>query len=120
MELTKEYKDYCIEFVINKEIDKYFKSKSIDKVKLFGDKNFWFKSILFRVIDDDGDGQPDEVYGKKFKVIFYGIIVPSKEDNEQFEHETTHTRDERRLIEDEILLNVESKFFAKIAIVKSI
>jgi len=32
---------------------------------------FWYDSELFSLIDENGDGKPDDKFGKKFKVIYY-------------------------------------------------
>jgi hypothetical protein len=117
MRIVKTYKDYNVDFIIQKDLEDYFKDRKININEMFADDWFWFEALLFELIDDDADGLPDDVYGKNFLIVFYGIIEDLKKNNPIGFDNYLHG-EESKLIEDEMILNVESKFFAKYAVFK--
>ena len=119
MELVKEYKDFKIHFLFAKDVLMYFRNRGVKIENMFDDKLMWFELILFELIDDDGDGLPDEkIYGKEFRVVFYGIIEKYDKNGKPVGFELPHNNLENELIEDNLVLNIESKFFAKYAVIR--
>ena len=116
MRISKTYKDYTIDFIIQKDLEGYFKKKNVNIDEMFSDDWFWFEALLFELIDDNADGLPDEnVYGRNFMIVFYAIIERFNREKPVGFKNYLHG-EESKLIEDEMLLNVESKFFAKYAV----
>jgi hypothetical protein len=52
------------------EVKKHFKSKKISFAKLMPVPWAWYDAELFDVLDENGDGKPDEKFGTEFKIIY--------------------------------------------------
>ncbi|MFH1238387.1 MAG: hypothetical protein ABIH79_01510 [archaeon] len=59
------------EFNITPEIKSIFKKENISLSNLIPPAWLWYDYELLEVIDENGDGKPDERFGKEFKVIYY-------------------------------------------------
>ena len=65
------------------EVKKKFKAKKISFAMLMPSPWVWYDAELFDVIDENGDGKPDEKFGTEFKIIY----MTNKEDAMEFEKE---------------------------------
>ena len=52
------------------EVKKTFKSKKVSFAKLMPVPWAWLDAELFDVIDENGDGKPDEKFGNEFQIIY--------------------------------------------------
>ena len=52
------------------QVKKEFKSKKISLATLIPSAWLWYDNELLEVIDENGDGKPDERFGKEFKMIY--------------------------------------------------
>lgn len=51
-------------------VKKKFKSEKISLATLIPPAWLWYDNELLEVIDEDGDGKPDEKFGTNFKIIY--------------------------------------------------
>ncbi|MEK6927354.1 MAG: hypothetical protein AABX11_02885 [Nanoarchaeota archaeon] len=71
-----KYKGYSVNFRVLPKTKDFLDKVNIDligKDRGTTDSEF-FEVELFEIIDEDKDGLPDEKFGKKFEVVYYGII----------------------------------------------
>ena len=66
--------DFKTEFLIMPQTEAYLKNKKISLASLLPGGWMFYEVTLFDLIDKDEDGVPDKKYGKRFKVIYNGII----------------------------------------------
>jgi len=52
------------------EVKKRFKSEKISPATLIPPAWLWYDNELLEVIDENGDGKPDEKFGTNFKIIY--------------------------------------------------
>ena len=71
---VKRHNGFTTEFVVLPKVKEFFDSRKIDLKDYVPDEFHWYEHELFDLIDENGDGIPDEKFGKYFQVVFYGII----------------------------------------------
>lgn len=64
---------------ITEEIEKLFKSQKISLSTLIPAAWVWYDHELLELIDENGDGKPDEKFGKDFKIIYVAEASEAKE-----------------------------------------
>jgi hypothetical protein len=52
------------------EVKSIFKSKKESTASLIPPAWLWYDNELLEAIDENGDGKPDEKFGKSFKIIY--------------------------------------------------
>lgn len=87
------------EFHATPDIISLFKKEKISLSMLIPAAWFWYDGELLDAIDENGDGKPDERFGKEFKVIYY---VDSKI-NRKFEKDAV-------LISKTMIKNIKLKY----------
>ena len=66
--------DFKTEFFLTFKVEEFLKKEKTSLACLLPEGWIWYEVILFDIIDKDGDGFPDEKYGKNFKVIYQDIF----------------------------------------------
>ncbi len=69
-----EYKGFKTRFFITEEVNNFLKKNHVSYEEFLPDNYHFYENILFKVIDEDGEGIPDEKCGKEFEVIFYRVV----------------------------------------------
>ena len=59
------------EIHITEEVKKKLKSEKTSLATLIPPAWLWYDNELLDVIDENGDGKPDEKFGNSFKIIFF-------------------------------------------------
>ncbi|MBI2043261.1 hypothetical protein HYT25_02640 [Candidatus Pacearchaeota archaeon] len=72
---TKKYERFRTEFYITPKVNKFLKNNNVNYDEILEDDFHWYEHSLFEQVDENDDGIPDEKFGKKFKVIYYGIVI---------------------------------------------
>lgn len=87
------YKGFRTEFYIVKSIKDYFKKKGINLERLKqrsnldnDDYSLFYETLLFEMIDKNGDGNPDKKFGKKFKIVYYQIARRNNKQEDDLEY----------------------------------
>ena len=65
------------------EVKKEFKRKKSSLAALIPSAWLWYDNELLEIIDENGDGKPDEKFGKEFQIIY----MTKKEDSKDLEQE---------------------------------
>ena len=87
------FNEYKTEFFVSDKTATYLEKENLSLATLLPDGWMWYEVILFDVIDEDNDGEPDKKYGKSFKVIYNGIILKRNLTKEGSVEETTMQED---------------------------
>jgi len=58
------------EIYITQEVKDTFKKWNVSLATLIPPAWLWYDNELLEVIDENGDGKPDEKFGKEFKIIY--------------------------------------------------
>lgn len=61
---------FTTEIYVDEDVKKKFKSEKISLAVLIPTAWLWYDSELLELIDENGDGKPDERFGKKFRIIY--------------------------------------------------
>jgi hypothetical protein len=72
------------EIHITDDVKKEFKNKKESLAALIPPAWVWYDNELLEVIDENGDGKPDERFGNEFKIIYF----LSSNNMEEFEQES--------------------------------
>ena len=64
------FQKFKTEIYATEEVKKEFKSKKISLATLIPPAWLWYDNELLEVIDENGDGKPDEKFGTNFKIIY--------------------------------------------------
>ena len=67
------------EICVSENVRKVLKSDKISESILIPVAWNWYDSELFGVIDENGDGKPDEKFGKSFRIIYFSVGESFKE-----------------------------------------
>ena len=89
------------EIHVTEDVKKEFKSKKESLAALIPPAWLWYDNELLEVIDENGDGKPDEKFGKEFKIIY------------TFEaKDTKNMEKEALLISKTTIKNIQLKYIA--------
>lgn len=64
------FEKFETEIFATEEVKKEFKSEKVSMSTLIPVAWNWYDSELMEVIDENGDGKPDDKFGTKFKIIY--------------------------------------------------
>jgi hypothetical protein len=68
------YKKFVTEFYVTKKVQDFLSMNRVDYSEFLPDNPHWYEVELFEMIDENKEDAPKIKFGKKFKVIYYGII----------------------------------------------
>ena len=78
------FKKFKTEIFATQDVIKRLEKDNISTTNLIPAAWFWYDSELFPSIDENGDGKPDERFGKEFKLLYF----TSKDDFTDMEKES--------------------------------
>jgi len=67
------FKEFKTKFSITPKVKKYLEKEQVSLAVLLPNGWEWYETELFYMIEDK-NGKPNKKYGKKFEVIYYGVI----------------------------------------------
>ena len=73
------FKKFETEIFATEDVIKLLEKEKISLATLIPTAWAWYETELFDVIDENGDGKPDEKFGKKFKIIYFSKNESLKE-----------------------------------------
>ena len=88
---TRKYKSFIAAFKVLPRVKAFLDLQKINLEKIITEPHF-FEVNLFDILDKNGDGIPDEEFGKNFDIVYYGIIERWNEKTpegftEEFKHD---------------------------------
>jgi len=71
------------EIYATQDVKALFKKEKVSLATLIPTAWMWYDTELLEVIDENGDGKPDEKFGTQFKIIY----LSAKEDSKDIEQQ---------------------------------
>ena len=68
------YGEFSTEVLLTSEVREFFKNNNELTTLNDFDSDEWYQGWLLKYLDKEKDGKPDEVFGKKFQLIYTNII----------------------------------------------
>jgi hypothetical protein len=70
----------------SEEVKKFLKKEKLSQSILIPQPYIWYEVELFEIIDENGDGKPDDKFGKNFKIIY----ISENESFRELEQQAIH------------------------------
>ena len=82
---------FTTEICATEDVKALLKKEKISLATLIPTAWLWYDAELLEVIDENGDGKPDERFGKDFKIIYFSEneSIKDQEQNAIFMSKTT-------------------------------
>ena len=91
------FKKYKTEILATNEVIKRLEKDKIPLTNLIPAAWFWYDGELFPELDENGDGKPDDKFGKDFKLVY-------------FLNQTSEVEREALLLSSTLIKNIKIKY----------